>query len=76
LPAPDPRKVAISDVTVWIQEGFELSRSAIYVAPIGVGEGPFAITPQYQAAAVRLGRARLALAGRRLANLINQAFEP
>jgi hypothetical protein len=76
LPAPDPEKVAISDVTVWIQEGFDLAQSAIYVAPIGVGGGPFAITPQYQAAAVKLGRARIALAGRRLANLINQALEP
>ncbi len=76
LPRAETKKVAISDVAVWIQEGFDLSQSAIYVAPIGVGVGPFAITPQYQAAAVKLGRARIALAGRRLANLINQALGP
>jgi hypothetical protein len=76
LPAADPEKVAISDVAVWIQEGFDLAQSAVYVPPIGVGDGPFTITPQYQAAAVKLGRARIALAGRRLANLINQTLEP
>ena len=76
LPAPDPEKVAISDAAVWIQEGVDLAQSAVYVAPIGAGDGPFALTPEYQAAAVSLGRARIALAGRRLANLINQALAP
>ena len=41
LPRTDTKKVAISDVAVWIQEGFELAQSAVYVAPIGVGDGPF-----------------------------------
>jgi hypothetical protein len=76
LPRAGADKVVISDVVVWIQEGFDLARTAVYVPPIGVGDGPFAITPQYQAAAVKLGRARIVLAGRRLANVINQALEP
>ena len=76
LPRTDTKKVAISDVAVWVQEGFELAQSAVYVAPIGVGDGPFTITPQYQAAATKLGQARIVLAGRRLANLINQALAP
>jgi hypothetical protein len=76
LPGADTKKAAIGDVAVWIQEGFDLAQSAVYVAPIGVGAGPFTITPQYQAKAVKLGHARIVLAGRRLANLINQALAP
>jgi len=76
LPRTDTKKAAAGDVAVWIQEGFDLARSAVYVAPIGVGNGPFAITPQYQAAAYKLGQARIVLAGRRLANLINEALAP
>ena len=44
------------------------------VPPIGVGDGPFSITPQYQKAAADLGRRRIALAGARLANLLNAAL--
>jgi hypothetical protein len=76
LPRTDSKKVAISDVAVWVQEGFDLAQNAVYVAPIGVGDGPFTITPEYQAAATKLGQARIVLAGRRLANLINQALAP
>lgn len=76
LPKPDAAKAAVRDVAVWIQEGFDLAQNTVYVAPIGVGNGPFAITPQYQAAAYKLGQARIALAGRRLAILINEALAP
>jgi hypothetical protein len=39
-----------------------------------VGDGPFTITPAYQAAAIELGKQRIVLAGYRLANLINGAL--
>jgi hypothetical protein len=76
LPAPDPAAAAVSDVNVWIQEGLTLAQSKIYVAPVGDGDGPYVITPAYQAAAYALGQERIALAGARLANLLNQALEP
>ncbi|MES1210100.1 MAG: S1/P1 nuclease [Pseudomonadota bacterium] len=76
LPAPDPKLAAIGDEKVWIQEGLELARSSVYVPPIGVGDGPFSITPQFQKAAADLGRRRIALAGARLANLLNAALGP
>jgi hypothetical protein len=76
LPAPDPTAAAITDVGVWIQEGLTLAQSKIYVSPIGDSDGPFVITSAYQAAAYALGQARIALAGARLANLLNQAFSP
>jgi len=74
LPKPDPQKAAIRDEQIWIQEGFALAQSAIYVAPIGIGRGPFTITPAYQAAATQLGQQRIALAGVRLANLLNDSL--
>jgi hypothetical protein len=74
LPEPDPKQAAIADEQVWIQEGLALAQSAVYVAPIGTGAGPFTITPEYQAAAAKLGKERIALAGRRLANLLNSSL--
>lgn len=74
LTRPDPQKAAISDETIWMQEGLDLAQSAIYVDPIGVGDGPFSITPAYQTAALELGQRRIVLAGYRLANLINAAL--
>ena len=76
LPKPDAAAVAITDVNVWVQEGLTLAQTKVYVAPIGDGAGPFVITPAYQTAAYALGQARIALAGARLANLLNQALEP
>lgn len=74
LPKPDPKLAAITDEKVWIQEGLELAQKAVYVPPIGVGDGPFAITADYQKAAVELGRKRVALAGARLAKLLNETL--
>ncbi len=71
LPAADPRLAAILDPAVWIEEGFELARRAVYVPPIGAGRGPFEIGPGYQNAALTLARERIALAGARLAGLLN-----
>jgi hypothetical protein len=74
LPKPDAKGAAVRDEAVWIQEGFELAQTKVYVPPIGVGDGPFAVTPAYQAAASALGKQRMALAGARLANLLNDAL--
>lgn len=71
LPAADATAAAISDEARWVDEGFELAKSAVYAAPIGVGDGPFTIDASYQSAAAKLGRERIALAGVRLANLLN-----
>jgi hypothetical protein len=74
LPKADAAKAAISDVAVWIQEGLDLAQSAVYGPPIGVGHGPFVVTPAYQAATYKLGQTRIALAGARLARLLNDAL--
>lgn len=74
LPRPDAKLAAIADEKVWIQEGLELAQKAVYTLPIGVGDGPFSITPEYQKAAADLGEKRVALAAARLANLLNDAL--
>jgi S1/P1 Nuclease len=74
LAPADPQKAAILDEKVWIAEGLELAQSKIYVAPILQGKGPFTITTEYQSAALTLGKQRIALAGARLAKLLNNAL--
>lgn len=74
LPAPSAQKAAVSDVEAWVQEGFELAQSAVYVSPIDAGAGPFTVDPIYQKAAFQLGKHRISLAGVRLANLINECL--
>jgi hypothetical protein len=71
LPPADAARARVLDVSAWVAEGLELSRTAVYVPPIGAGPGPFTITPAYQAAMLELGKRRIALAGARLANLLN-----
>jgi hypothetical protein len=62
----------IGDEKAWIQESFQAAKQFVYVPPIGVGPGPFALTPVYQGKAQSLAEDRIALAGVRLADLINQ----
>lgn len=71
LPAPDPTKAGKSDAADWVMESFEAAKNAVYVAPIGAGAGPFTITAVYTDAARTLAMQRVALAGVRLANLLN-----
>ncbi len=74
LPAPDAKLAAVRDEAIWMKEGADVAAGAIYVSPIGLGDGPFAITPEYQRAAATLGKQRVALAAARLANLLNDAL--
>jgi S1/P1 Nuclease len=74
LAKPDKKAAAVSDVAVWIEEGLSIAQTKIYVAPIGTGDGPFAVTAAYQALADKLGAQRIALAGARLASLLNEAL--
>jgi hypothetical protein len=56
----------------WIRESFDAARSDVYRGPIRVGKGPFPITAPYRDAAREVARRRVALAGARLANILNQ----
>lgn len=75
LPGASPALVARAEPSEWITESFDIARRAVYVEPIGPGPGPYALTPQYRARALHIARERIALAGERLAALLNRALD-
>jgi S1/P1 Nuclease len=74
LPTPDPRVAAMDDEGRWIRESFLIAQNSAYIPPIGDGPGPYFIDRPYQSIAHRVARDRLALAGARLAHLLNGTF--
>lgn len=75
LPAADSSSAAKKDAADWTKESFEGAKQNVYVAPVGDGDGPFTITAAYRAHAKKLARERVALAGVRLANLLNEELK-
>jgi hypothetical protein len=74
LPRPDDRVAAIDDERQWIRESFLIAQNSVYIPPIGVGPGPYFIDGPYRSIAHRVTGDRLALAGARLAHVLNEAF--
>jgi hypothetical protein len=74
LPAADPALAAIEDAQVWFDESAALAKQLVYTGPIDHGKGPFTIDATYQEQAMRVARERVALAGVRLAHLLNTAL--
>jgi hypothetical protein len=75
LAAADPALAAVDDAAKWIAESFEAAKAAVYVAPIGAGAGPFPLDAHYRTQAHRLALRRVAVAGARLAALLNHAVD-
>ncbi len=71
LAAPPPAAAAIADDQVWITESFEAAKQFVYAAPVGPGAGPYTLDAAYKSQAKTEAKARIELAGVRLANLIN-----
>jgi len=75
LPQP-PKKLARQiDATKWTEEGFKIAKQRIYVAPIGKGQGPYAVTESYISKARALAEQRVELGGARLANILNSELK-
>jgi hypothetical protein len=74
LPRADARLAAIDDEAKWIRESFEIAENSVYEPPIGIGQGPFTVDSRYRRDAHRIARQRAALAGARLAHLLNEAL--
>jgi hypothetical protein len=75
LTAADATPAADADIDHWITESFDLARSKVYMnPPIGVTVGPFSILSGYRSDALNLSKKQIALAGARLANLINTSL--
>jgi hypothetical protein len=65
---------AQQDEIDWINESFALAKKSVYASPIGDGDGPFTLTDTYQKESVKIAKQQIALAGARLARLLNDAF--
>jgi hypothetical protein len=74
LPAPDATLAAVADESQWIQESFGIAKQFVYADPIGVGAGPFTPDAAYKSQSQEIAGQRIALAGARLANLLNAAL--
>ena len=60
----------------WIKESVQEAKSQVYKnPPVGLGAGPFTLTAAYKTAASRLSKQRVALAGARLANILNKELK-
>jgi len=72
-----PRAVNNLDTAVWARESFEYARTDVYRAPIGPADGPYTIVPWsiYEIKAYRLAEKRIALAGARLARVLNEELK-
>ena len=75
IAAPKASAASISDESKWIDESFKAAQNAVYVDPVGVGAGPYTLDAGYRANARKVAKERVALAGVRLANLINDELK-
>jgi hypothetical protein len=72
LDPADTTAAGDGDPQDWIKESFMAAQKWAYTDPIQVGDGPFVLTTDYRHNAGDIVRDRLALAGARLANLLNE----
>jgi hypothetical protein len=75
LPTADAVLAAKSDEKDWIAESFQAAQQTVYQLPVAAGNGPFSLTSAYKSKAKTLAKQRIALAGARLANLINNELK-
>jgi hypothetical protein len=76
LPVAPANAVADLNVQHWISEGFIMSKNDVYRdPPIGTGVGPFTLTAAYLDSARQLAEKRVALAGARLARILNHELK-
>jgi hypothetical protein len=75
LPVPDPLEVEILDPALWLIESFSIAQNDAYTPLIGNDSGPFPVDQAYEARALTVARSQAALAGARLAAVINEALK-
>jgi len=73
LPPASSKAAQNLDTAAWIRESFDLARAKVYRDPIGTGDQPSTIVPgsPYETQSFKLARERVALAGARLAGVLN-----
>jgi hypothetical protein len=71
LPVPDGAQAAISDENQWIVESVTAAEQNVNQRPVGAANGSLSSDPDPKLALRRFAQQRIALAGARLAKLIN-----
>ncbi|MBX9689360.1 MAG: S1/P1 nuclease [Candidatus Obscuribacterales bacterium] len=71
LPGAKKSQVSKLNTKDWLQESFLLTKKQVYVPPIKWGNGPFKLNDSYKQSALELSKKRVALAGMRLASILN-----
>ena len=75
LPTAPPAAVNNTDVDDWLQDSFEQAKAKVYALPIRGGTGPYVLTAAYKTNSLKLAKKRAALAGARLAKLIEDNLD-
>jgi hypothetical protein len=71
LPKAFAKLSQIDDENAWAEDGLKLAQKVAYAPPVGAGSGPFTLDEDYHSAGLSVARQQLALAGTRLARLLN-----
>lgn len=77
LKAPGATFIHNAKTATWVEESFQAARIDVYRAPIGAANGPYTIAPAslYETEAFTLAKKRIALAGARLAEILNHELK-
>jgi S1/P1 Nuclease len=75
LPDPDPTLAMNANPDDWLTESEKLAEANAYAEPVKSGTQPYMLDRQYETNARNIARQQAALAGARLANLINAALK-
>ena len=75
LPRPRRALASKSSEAVWVAESLSADQQTVYPGLVANSDGSFALTPAYVAAAQSVGKLRAALAGARLARLLNRELK-
>ncbi len=73
LPPVSAKDGGNTDTAAWVRESFELARGKVYRDPIGTADEAYTIVPMspYDLESYKLAQKRVALAGARLAQVLN-----
>jgi hypothetical protein len=75
LPPADATAAAISSEATWVTESFEAAQNSVYPGLVPAANGHFSLSSGYKTAAKKLAKKRIALAGARLANMLNNELK-
>jgi hypothetical protein len=75
LPPADASQASQMDEGTWINESFTIAKASVYSSPVKDDDGPVTLTAAYESKAHQIADQRIALAGSRLAKLLNEAFK-